>query len=246
MVFLIPLDIYTTIVNKDVAEPALIWIWYVYYWGSFILNWTLFPFTVHYLEAGEFTWSGKAWYSVKQNAPWYLLYGIIFGVLCCFLYFTDSGQKILIQGGGLVGVIIGMTLVGGLIWLSLTLGYGIVKIPIRFYQYSSLQSRLNFYQYRVAKFEDEIHELLFEKTQSLQKICFAVDDVLVRPAHERYKTSMQQLAKSTLEQTGNISVFNRIGIVQEQLPTEEISYSDLVKLNKSLMDSCSELFRLWV
>jgi hypothetical protein len=91
MVFLIPLDIYTTIVNGDVAEPALIWIWYVYYWGSYILNWTLFPFTVHYLEAGEFTWAGKAWYSVKQNAPWYLLYGVIFGVLCCFLYFTDSG-----------------------------------------------------------------------------------------------------------------------------------------------------------
>ena len=60
MVFLIPLDIYTTIVNGDVAEPALIWIWYVYYWGSYILNWTLFPFTVHYLEAGEFTWAGKA------------------------------------------------------------------------------------------------------------------------------------------------------------------------------------------
>ena len=57
---------------------------------------------------------------------------------------------------------------------------------------------------------------------------------------------MQELVKLTLEQTGNMSVFNRIGFVQEQSPTEEISYSDLVKMNKALMDNCSELYRLWV
>ena len=89
MVLLIPLDIFTTITNGNQADPVLIWIWFVYYWGSFVLNWTIFPFTVHYLEAGEFTWSGKAWYSIKKNAPWYLFYGLIFAALCCFLYFTE-------------------------------------------------------------------------------------------------------------------------------------------------------------
>ncbi len=145
MVFLIPLDIYTTIDNGDVAEPSLIWIWYVYYWASFALNWTLFPFTVHYLEAGEFTWQGKSWYSIKQNAPWYFLYVLIFGILCCYLYLSESGRQTLLEGGGLVGVILGLTLVGGLIWLSLSLGYGIIKIPIRFWSNSSLEARLNYY-----------------------------------------------------------------------------------------------------
>lgn len=145
MVFLIPLDIYTTIDNGDVAEPSLIWIWYVYYWGSFALNWTLFPFTVHYLEAGEFTWRGKSWYSIKQNAPWYFLYALIFAVLCCYLYLSESGQHTLLEGGGLVGVILGLTLVGGLIWLSLSLGYGIIKIPIRFWSNSNLEARLSYY-----------------------------------------------------------------------------------------------------
>lgn len=145
MVFLIPLDIYTTIDNGDVAEPSLIWIWYVYYWGSFALNWTLFPFTVHYLEAGEFTWRGKSWYSIKQNAPWYFLYALIFAVLCCYLYLSESGRHTLLEGGGLVGVILGLTLVGGLIWLSLSLGYGIIKIPIRFWSNSNLEARLSYY-----------------------------------------------------------------------------------------------------
>jgi hypothetical protein len=145
MVFLIPLDIYTTIINGDTADPTLIWIWYVYYWGSFVLNWTVFPFTTHYLEAGEFTKAGKSWYSIKMNAPWYALWGLIFAGLCCFLYFTQAGEQTLVEGGGLVGVIMGLTLVAGLIWLSLSLGYGIVKIPIRFWQYSSLNQRLNYF-----------------------------------------------------------------------------------------------------
>ena len=91
MIFLIPLDIYTTIINGNTADPTLIWIWYAYYWGSYVLNWTLFPFTVYYLEAGEFTWTGKTWYSLKTNAPWYLLYAFILGSICIFLYFTEGG-----------------------------------------------------------------------------------------------------------------------------------------------------------
>lgn len=91
MVLLIPLDIFTTLRNGDVADGALIWIWYVYYWGSFGLNWTILPFTVHYLEAGEFTWQGKTLYSLKKNAPWYCLYLLIFGALCLILYLTDAG-----------------------------------------------------------------------------------------------------------------------------------------------------------
>lgn len=110
-----------------------------------MLNWTLFPFTAHYLEAGEFTKTGKSWYSIKMNAPWYALWGLIFGALCCFLYFTQAGEQTLVEGGGLVGVIMGLTLVAGLIWLSLSLGYGIVKIPIRFWQYSNLNQRLNYF-----------------------------------------------------------------------------------------------------
>lgn len=60
-------------------------------------------------------------------------------------------------------MIIGLTLVGGLIWLSLTLGYGIVKIPIRFFSYSGLNARLQYFQYKVAFYDDQIDELLFLK-----------------------------------------------------------------------------------
>ena len=144
MVLLIPLDIYTTITDGK-ADSTLIMVWIIYYWGSFVLNWTLFPFTVGYLEAGDFKPLGKICYSLKVNAPWYALYLLIFGLLCIFLFFTQQGQETLTAGGGLEGVIIGLTLVGGLIWLSLTLGYGIVKIPVRFYSYSSLSQRLNYF-----------------------------------------------------------------------------------------------------
>lgn len=137
--------------------------WTIYYWGAFVLNWTLIPFTVGYLEAGDFTRLGKSCTSLKVNAPWYALWALIFGVICMILYLTDSGKQILTAGGGLEGVLIGLTLIAGLIWLSLTLGYGMVKIPIRFYANSSLESRLNYFQYKVAYYDDQMHELLYIK-----------------------------------------------------------------------------------
>lgn len=58
MVLLIPLDIFTTITDGK-ADPTLIIVWNIYYWGSFVLNWTVLPFTVGYLEAGDFKPFGK-------------------------------------------------------------------------------------------------------------------------------------------------------------------------------------------
>jgi len=56
---------------------------------------------------------------------------IFLGAGClCYLYFSDKGQQILTEGGGLVGVLMGVNIATGLVWLSLVLGWGLVKIPI--------------------------------------------------------------------------------------------------------------------
>jgi len=44
------------------------------------------------------------------------------------------------EGGGLVGVLMGVNIATGLIWLSLVLGWGLVKIPIYYYKHSDLES----------------------------------------------------------------------------------------------------------
>jgi len=58
----------------------------------------------------------------------------------CYLYLSQEGKKMLDDGGGLVGVLMGVNIATGLIWLSLVLGWGLVKIPIYYYKHSDLES----------------------------------------------------------------------------------------------------------
>jgi len=100
--------------------------WYFYYWSSYFLNWTVLPFVIGYLESGDFTIKGRSLDSLKYNAPYYAGYLVAFAALCAYLYLTKSGEETMKKGGGLVGVIIGLNLAVGLLWLALVLAYGIV------------------------------------------------------------------------------------------------------------------------
>ena len=54
---------------------------------------------------------------------------VCFGLLCTLLYLTEYGKETLAASGGLTGVIIGLNMTVSLVWLSLVVGYGLVKIP---------------------------------------------------------------------------------------------------------------------
>ena len=87
--------------------------------------------------------------------------------LVCFLYLSATGREIVEQGGGLIGVIMGLNMTIGLCQLALTLGYGMVKIPIKMFKAYSLKQRHAYEVYKVAHHEDEILALLYEKKHSI-------------------------------------------------------------------------------
>ena len=72
------------------------------------------PILGAYLEAADFTMRGRLISSVKQNVPYYALYVILFIALVCFLYLSSVGKDIVEQGGGLVGVLMGVNMTIGL------------------------------------------------------------------------------------------------------------------------------------
>ena len=119
------------------SEYLVIW-WYFYYWTSFVLSLLVLPILVSYLEAADFTVRGKLVSAVKSNLPYYLMYVVLFMGFVLFLYLSSIGRQIREQGGGLVGVLMGISMTIGLCQLALTLGYGIVKIPIKVFKSTSL------------------------------------------------------------------------------------------------------------
>ena len=120
-----------------------------------------------YLEAGEFTRAGRSCYSIKYNAPFYLAYVIGFFALLAVLYWTSWGQSIMGSGFNVIGVVIGLNIATGLLLLAVTLGYGIVKIPISLFKYSDYERRLKYNYYKVGYHEDRILELLYDKKTNI-------------------------------------------------------------------------------
>jgi hypothetical protein len=68
----------------------VVW-WYVFFYGSYIINWTFNPFMMGYTESGNFTKKGKAIDSLKYNLPWYCLYLGIFVVFAGLMFLTKWG-----------------------------------------------------------------------------------------------------------------------------------------------------------
>ena len=174
----------TTKPEKD-QNYIVVW-WYIFYWGSFFMNWFVIPFAMGYLEAGEFTRAGKSWYSIKYNTPFYLAYVIGFLGLLAFLYWTEMGKSIMGSGFNVVGVIIGLNIAGGLLLLSVTLGYGIIKIPIQLFKYTNRERRLKYTQFKVGYHEEKILELLYDKKTNIQNLLFHCRKVEVDEANKVY------------------------------------------------------------
>jgi hypothetical protein len=138
-----------------------IW-WYVYFYGSYLINWTFNPFMMGYTDSGSFTIKGKSWDSIRYNFPWYMLYLGFFLVFCGFMYLTAWGRQLTDNGGGVLGVLIGLNLAFGLLWLALIVGYGMVKIPIACWKNSDMESRLDYFCHKVAHYDDQIIKVVSE------------------------------------------------------------------------------------
>jgi len=120
------------------------------------------PILIGYLEAADFTTRGRVISSIKYNVPYYAAYLVLFIGLICFLYLSSAGKDIVEQGGGLIGVIMGISMTLGLCQLALTLGYGVVRLPIQSMKSIKLNKRYEYAVYKVSMHEDEILDILYE------------------------------------------------------------------------------------
>ena len=120
-----------TTTNGDTPRTDMIAYWYIFFYGSYIINWTANPFMMGYTESGNFTIKGKSWDSVKYNFPWYVLYIGLFIVFCIVMWLTAWGKTVSSNAGGILAVLLGLNLAFSLLWLALVIGYGMVKIPIQ-------------------------------------------------------------------------------------------------------------------
>jgi hypothetical protein len=143
VIVFIPLDIYlnekytdiSLAKGKDKEEDHLLLEWWsISYWSSYILNWIIFPILQGYVIAGEFQVYDKIYRSLIFNVPFYLMYFFSFVGLLLIVFFIDNGddnhENNILDGEGILAVIIALSLSFGFLLLVCLLGYALVKIPL--------------------------------------------------------------------------------------------------------------------
>jgi len=158
IILLIPLDIYIYKTYGEV-DPFLIVVWYIMYWASFFLNWIIIPFLMEYLASGDFTTKEKIVRSIKNNIPMFILYLVLFIIVVIILAVTPSGREAL-ENEGIVGCVIGLSLVFGLLSIVILLGHGIIQIPISYLKYASNRKKLRYLQYKAAEYDSKQRDKL--------------------------------------------------------------------------------------
>lgn len=224
--------------------------WYFYYWASFVLSLFVLPILIGYLEAADFTVKGRFVSSIRSNLPYYAMYVVLFIALVLFLYLTSVGKEIVQEGGGLVGVLMGINMTMGLCQLALTLGYGIVKIPIKVFQSTSLKSRYKYAVYKVSHHEDQILAILYEKKFSIQALLFLANNINISDEFSKYLDEILENIDDTLAKTNeqNLKTRNcrRVDVETELLEKYNNGYIDIPRLQdfcKLVKDGTYELRR---
>lgn len=139
------------------------------------------------------------------------MYVVIFVFLVAFLYLSKFGKRVLESGGGLVGVLMGTSMTFGLCVLAITLGYGLVKIPIKVFKASSIKKRYDYAVYKVAHHHEKIMELLHTKKHSISTMLYILDRVEIESEDlQVHVDEMLHMVNNVLERTNEERLKNKM------------------------------------
>lgn len=132
LTFLLPLDL------EPSTHPVMVPVWEAVYWLAFTLTWVWVPLLQGYYLAGEFTPGQKLKASLRMNAKFYAVSGLLLLAFCVYLgasgNFNSTSQ--------VLGFVVCLGNVYGLVLSVLLLGYGLVDVPRRLWSAGDTELRL--------------------------------------------------------------------------------------------------------
>jgi hypothetical protein len=115
------------------------------------------------------------------------MYFFSFVGLLLIVFFIDNGddnhENNILDGEGILAVIIALSLSFGFLLLVCLLGYALVKIPLSLWQESNYQEKNNRLVFNVAVLEDQI----IEQQNEVSKLVNISNIMTVEPDIELYK-----------------------------------------------------------
>ena len=177
IVFLVPLDLSSTmyrscLINKGVGncikpfsyvtEEFLVLFWKGMYWVVYFLTWLLIPFTISYVNSGEFGFIRKLRVALKDNLITYAVMVALFGIFSFYIVMTRHFNT-----QQLVAYMMALANAYGLFLLVAFLGYGLVDIPRFYWHLGNHQLALERCEYLASRLHEELSLAILEYEDTL-------------------------------------------------------------------------------
>lgn len=120
------------------TDTAMVIVWNIMYWFSFVMCWAVYPFLETYAVSGYFTRCERAKESLRSNALFYGICGVLGVVGYVVLLLVGKASVV-----NPMPVLMSLGNAWGLLLLLLLLGYGLVEIPRSLWRSAHYRTRLD-------------------------------------------------------------------------------------------------------
>ena len=165
IILLVPIDL----ASADGASSRGIWLperavlvlWRITYWLTFLLTWWLLPLLGEYVDSGYRDTKSRALYSLRSNAQYQL---IVLGVgVAGLVYFILQNG---FHAASIKGMVMAVAYAYGLILAIGLMGHGLVALPRRLFRNARVSGRLRSLQMQAPKTKDKLDDA----TDSLEQL----------------------------------------------------------------------------
>ena len=185
----------------------------VTYWATALLSYVLCPILMEYEASGDFTMAARLKTSLRRNAVFYSLYGLIMALLLIVLIVRGEVQ------GDLQSWCIAASNAWGLLLLTVLMGFGLVAVPRHFWSLAKPAVLLqDLYRNAVLKDETRLSRL-FE----LQDAIAQARAELATHQPDETNLALQRGAFATLSQMTDRCECLHMELSGTRLPTREKS-----------------------
>lgn len=144
----------------------------VYYWTTYGLCWTFYPYMLWLIPTGEFTLRDRLLSALKSYLIYYAVLGFVGAGFLFYLWLDGYFEKSALP---LQGFIMAVTSSIGLIMIIAFLGFGLISIPRLYYMKADIPNIYEYSMYKVnlyqrKAFESDSYLIDIVKNVNLMKI----------------------------------------------------------------------------
>lgn len=165
IILLVPIDLASADGSSSrgiwLPERAVLVLWRITYWLTFLLTWWLLPLLGEYVDSGYRDTQSRLLYSLRSNAQYQL---IVLGVgIAGLVYFILQNG---FHGASIKGMVMALAYAYGLILAIGLMGHGLVALPRKLLKNASVSGRLRSLQMQAPKTKDKLDDA----TDSLEQL----------------------------------------------------------------------------